>query len=103
MGLRSRQLLSRSGRADHASGKPFLRQRAIGRRGRAAVVDREIAGAGKNRARLQSVEAADRVAEMGGVGIADVLREVGGIDVLVGEMQQMPRPLPGPERTERDS
>src|SRR6476620_5263773 len=68
-----------------------------------AAVDRKIAGAGENRARLHSVEAADRVAEVSGVGIADVLREMGKVDVLVGEMQQMPRALPGPERAERDS
>src|SRR5947207_1451564 len=36
-----------------------------------AAIDRKVARAGKDRARLQSVEAADRVAEMRGVGIAD--------------------------------
>src|SRR4051794_35155286 len=71
----------------------FLRPPATAR----AAVDREIARAGKDRTRLQAVEAADRVAEMGGVGIADILREMGEIDVLIGEVQQMPRPLPGPE------
>src|SRR5437764_10685934 len=70
--------------------------------GCAAVVDREVAGAGENRAWLQAVEAADRVAEMGGIGIADILRQMGEIDVLVGEMQQMPSAFPGAERTERD-
>src|SRR5439155_26511378 len=70
---------------------------------RGAGVDRKIARAGKNRARLQAVEAADRVAEMRRVGIADVLRQMREVDVLVGEMQQMPRPLPGAERAERDS
>src|SRR5882724_3055448 len=37
---------------------------------------------------------------MRGVGIADILREMRKVDVLVGEMKQMPRPLPGAERTE---
>src|SRR4051812_28557667 len=37
---------------------------------------------------------------MRGVGIADVLRQMRKVDVLVGEMQQMPRPLPGTERAE---
>src|SRR6185312_3879134 len=47
-----------------------------------------------------TVEAADRVAEMRGVGIADVLRQMRKVNVLIGEMQQMPRPLPGAERAE---
>src|SRR5689334_8273894 len=76
----------------------FLRQRAIGHA--VAAVDREIARAGEDRARLQAIEAADRVAEMGGVGIADVLCQMREIEVLIGEMQQMPGPLPGPERAE---
>src|SRR5258708_1246463 len=38
--------------------------------------------------------------EMGGVGIADIRRPMRKVDVLVGEMQQMPRPFPGPERAE---
>src|SRR5882724_11219344 len=80
----------------------FLRQPAIGADA-AAGVDREIARTGKDRARLQAVEAADRVAEMRRIGIADILREMREVDVLVGEMQEMPRPLPGPERAERDS
>src|SRR6476659_7510841 len=67
------------------------------------AVDREIARAGEDRARLQSVEAADRMAEMGGIGIANVLCEMGEIDVLVGEMQEMPRPFPGAEGAEGDS
>src|SRR4029453_18373024 len=37
---------------------------------------------------------------MRGVGIADILRQMRKVDVLVGEMQQMPRPLPGAERAE---
>src|SRR6476659_6775649 len=41
------------------------------------------------------------MAEMRGVGVADVLRQVRQIDVLVGEMQQMPRALPGTKRAER--
>src|SRR5258705_13833578 len=79
----------------------FLRPRAIGANA-AAGVDRQIARAGKDRARLQAVKPSDRVAEMRGVGIADILREMRKVDVLVGEVQQMPRPLPGPERAERD-
>src|SRR5437899_2503055 len=81
----------------------FLRPPAIGRSSAAAAVDREIAGAGKDRARLQAVEAADRMAEMGGVRIADILCEMREVDVLVGEVQQMPRALPGAERAEGDS
>ena len=49
---------------------------------------------------VQAVEAADRMTEMGRIGITDILREVREIDVGVDEMQQMPRPLPGPERPE---
>src|SRR5438477_5401261 len=71
--------------------------------GRAAAIDRKIARAGKDRARLQPVEAADRMAEMGRVGIADVLREMREIEILVGEMQKVPRALPGPERAEGDA
>ena len=78
----------------------FLRPPAIVGAGATAAVDRQIARAGKDRARLQAVEAADRVAEMRGVGIADVLRQMREVDVLVGEMQQMPRALPGAERAE---
>src|SRR3979409_997089 len=80
----------------------FLRPPAIGRFGPAAVRDRAIARAGKDRTRLQAIESSDRVAEMGGVGIADVLREMRQVDVLVGEVQQMPRALPGTEGTEGD-
>src|SRR5712675_1764764 len=57
----------------------------------------------QDRARLQPVEAADRVAEMGRIGIADILREMREVDVLVGEMQQMPRPFPGAERAKRNA
>ncbi len=39
---------------------------------------------------------------MGAIGIADVLREMREVDVLVGEVQQMPRALPGAEGAERD-
>src|SRR6266567_4325823 len=77
----------------------FLRPPAIGADPEAGV-DRQIARAGKDRARLQAVEAADRVAEMRRIGIADILRQMRKVDVLVGEMQQMPRPFPGAERTE---
>src|SRR3954454_24079046 len=69
----------------------------------AAAINRKIARADEDRARLQTVEAADRVAEMGGIGIADVLREMGEVEVLVGEVQQMPRALPGAEGAERDA
>src|SRR4051794_40203742 len=68
-----------------------------------AAIDRKIPRADEDRARLQAVEAADRVAEMGGIGIADVLREMGEVEVLVGEVQQMPRALPGAEGAERDA
>src|SRR6185436_11739023 len=84
-----------------ASGR-FLRPPAIAVACAIAAVDRQIARAGENRARLQAVEAPDRVAEMRRVGIADVLREVRQIDVLVGEVQEVPRPLPGTERAERN-
>ena len=67
------------------------------------LIDREIARAREDRARLQAVEAADRVAEMRGVGIADILRQMREVDVLVGEVQQMPRALPGAERAERNA
>src|SRR3954471_21618883 len=69
----------------------------------AAAINREIPRTNEDRARLQAVEAADRVAEMGAVGIADVLREMGEVEVLVGEVQQMPRALPGAEGAERDA
>src|SRR6478752_2490655 len=80
----------------------FLRPPAIVRAD-AATVDREIARAGKNRTRHQAVEAADRMAEMRRIRIADILRQMRKVDVLVGKMQQMPGALPGAERTERDS
>src|ERR1700722_3278817 len=41
------------------------------------------------------------MAEMRRVGIADILRKVRQIDVLIDEMQQMPRPLPGAKRAKR--
>src|SRR3954470_24715452 len=81
----------------------FLRPSAIVGLDASAAIDRQIARTGKDRARLQAIEAADRVAEMRGVGIADILRQMREVDVLVGKMQQMPRPFPGAERTERDS
>src|SRR6185437_13055800 len=80
----------------------FLRPCAIGG-GPAAVIDREIARAGEDRPRLQAIEAADRMAEMGRIGVTDILRQMGEVEVLVGEMQQMPRPLPGAECPERDT
>src|SRR5882724_1581108 len=81
----------------------FLRPRAIVGLGAAAGIDRKVTRAGKDRARLQAVETADRVAEMRRIRIADILREMREVDVLVGEVQQMPRALPGAERAERDS
>src|SRR5690349_10493736 len=81
----------------------FLRQPAIAGGDAAVAIDRQIARAGKDRARLQAIEAADRVAEMRGIGIADILREMRKVNVLVGEVQEMPRPLPGAERAEGDS
>src|ERR1700710_1470423 len=59
----------------------FLRPCAIVGLGAPASEDRKVARAGKDRARLQSVEAADRVAEMRGIGIADILREMREVDV----------------------
>ena len=81
----------------------FLRPRAIVGANAAAAVDRQIAGARKDRARLQAIKPSDRVAEMRRIWIADILRKMREVDVLVGKVQQMPRPLPGPERPERDS
>src|SRR5258708_1406073 len=43
------------------------------------------------------------MAEMRGVGVADVLRQMREVDVFVDEMQQMPRALPGAKRAERDA
>ena len=40
---------------------------------------------------------------MRGVGIADILRQMRKVDVLVGEMQQVPRALPGAEGAEGDA
>src|SRR5215471_14715683 len=78
----------------------FLRPPAIRELRPASMVNHEITRAGKDCARLQAVKSADRVAEMRRIGIADVLRQMCKVDVLVGEMQQMARALPGPERTE---
>src|SRR5258708_15661877 len=66
-----------------------------------AAVNREIPRAQKNRARLQSIEPADRMAEMRRVGVADVLRQARQIDILVRKVQQMPRALPGAKGAER--
>src|SRR5581483_11422174 len=63
----------------------------------------KIPRADEDRARLQAVEAADRMAEMRGIGIADVLREMSEVEILVGEVQQMPGALPGAEGAERDA
>ena len=90
--------------ADHASGIIRLLASTRYRRRRCVLaVDRKVAGAREDRARLQPVKAPDRVAEMGGVGIADFLRQMRQIEVLIGEMQQVPRAFPGPEGAEGDT
>ena len=43
------------------------------------------------------------MAEMRRVGVADVLRQVRQIDILVSKVQQMPRALPGAKRAKRDA
>src|ERR1700722_19059464 len=90
----------RYGRFRTASGPPVTR--GAGRAGFAAI-DREIPRPGENRTRLQAVEMPDRMAEMARIGIADILRQMRQIDVLIGEMQQVPSTLPGPECAERDA
>src|SRR3954447_22770155 len=65
-----------------------------------AAVDREIARARKDGARLQAIEPPDRMAEMSRVGVADTLRQMRQVDIFVDEVEQMPRPLPGPESAE---
>src|SRR5260370_40320927 len=70
---------------------------------RVAAIDRKVPRAREDRTRLQPVKPADRMAEMGRVGIADILCEMRKVDVLIGEVQQMPRPFPGAEGTERDA
>src|ERR1700737_4517087 len=87
-------------RSGAPSGPPLAETGTIKDAGIAAV-DREIPRSRKDRARLQSVEPADRMAEMRGVGVADVLRQMREVDVFVDEMQQMPRALPGAKRAER--
>src|SRR5262249_1388864 len=81
----------------------FLRQAAVGKVAPPAMVNREIARARQGGGGFQAIKPADGMAEMGGVGIADVLREMREVEVLIGEMQQMPRALPGVERAERDA
>src|SRR5260370_28578392 len=71
--------------------------------GPAAPIDPEIGRAGKKRARHQAIEPGDRMAEMRRVGIADILCQMRQIDILVSEVQQMPRALPGAEGTKRDA
>src|SRR5260370_16464816 len=65
----------------------FLRPRAIVGANGAAAVDRQLARPGKDRPRLQAVKPSDRVAEMRGVGIADIRREMREVDVLAGEVE----------------
>src|SRR5712664_706059 len=43
------------------------------------------------------------MAEVSRIGIADILRQMRKVEVLSGEVQQMPRALPGAEGTERDA
>src|ERR1019366_4171744 len=78
--------------------QPPLAETGTVKHARIAPVDREVPRSRKNRARLQSVEPADRMAEMRRIGVTDVLRQMGEIDVFVDEMQQMPRALPGAKR-----
>src|SRR5215213_11835954 len=99
-------------RSMRPAGSDFLRPAANGRSGPPlpeasalgqiwiAAIDRQIPRTGKDRARLQSVEPANRMTEMRRVGIADILRQTREIDFFVDEMQQMARPLPGPESAE---
>ena len=61
----------------------------------------KVVRAGKDGAGLQAIEPSDRMAEMGGIGIAHVLRQVGKVKVLVDKMQQVARPFPGAEFAER--
>src|SRR5689334_7197407 len=78
----------------------FATRRRSGQRRILAAIDRQIPRARENGARLQAVEAADRVAEMRGIGVADVPCQMREIDVLIGEVEQLPRTLPGAERAE---
>src|SRR5438874_13617358 len=82
---------------------PRLAKASIVKHAGIAAVDRQIPRARKDRARLQSVEPADRMAEMRRIGIANILRQMRKINVLVDKMQQMPRPLPGAIGAERHS
>src|SRR5436190_4463218 len=88
------KLLASSRYRQVRSGPRLAKASAVKHAGIAAV-DRQIPRARKDRARLQSVEPADRVAEMRRIGIANILRQMRKINVLVDKMQQMPRPLPG--------
>src|SRR5215471_10836656 len=81
-----------------ATSAGFLRPRAIRRVDATAAIDREIPRAGEDCARLQSIEVADRMAEMGRVGIADVLRKMCEVEVLIGEVQKVPSAFPGAKR-----
>src|ERR1700738_14446 len=90
----------RSSRYRAPSG-PALTEAGTVEHRRIAAVDRQIPRSLEDRARLQAVEAADRMAEMGRIGVADVLCQMRQIDVFVDEMQQMPRPLPGAEGAKR--
>src|SRR3954469_3658800 len=102
-------------RSMRPAGSDFLRPAANGRSGPPlpeasalgqiwiAAIDRQIPRPGKDRARLQSIEPPNRMTEMRRIGIADVLRQMREIDFFVDEMQQMARPLPGPESAERYS
>src|ERR1019366_1153628 len=83
--------------------QPPLAETGTVKHARIAPVDREVPRSRKDRARLKAVEPADRMAEMRRIGVADVLRQMGEIDVFVDEMQQMPRALPGAKRAKRDA
>src|SRR5665647_1643139 len=97
----ARFLRPRAARFRTPSGSALTQTGAVEHAGVAAV-DRQVSRAREDRARLQPVEAADRVTEMGRVGVTDVLRQMRQIDVLIGEVQQMPGAFPGAEGAERD-
>src|ERR1700745_1190078 len=81
----------------------FLRSAAIRKLRPATAVDRKIPRAREDRAWLQPIKPADRMGKMRRIRIADVLREMREVDVLVGEIQEMPRPLPSAEGAEGDA
>jgi hypothetical protein len=74
-----------------ASARPALAVDTV--RGGIVAVNREISRAQKDRTRLQPIEPAEGMAEVCRVGIADILRQLRKVEILIGEMQQMPRAL----------